>query len=138
MKKDPARIPAKHRIKMEKLARIIEDHFNLDNGEIFSDTRKRSIVYPRDIYHYFLVEKIGFSYYKAGCLTKRDHASVLFGVKKIKSFMEIGDKEITYHVNKLTLKVFEVHAYERLLELVDLIPQDKLDEATKKLEELVA
>jgi chromosomal replication initiation ATPase DnaA len=50
--------------------------------------------YIRQLYWY-LLKKNGFSNADISRLTGKDHATILYGVKRIENLLQVGDKDIT-------------------------------------------
>lgn len=81
--------------------------------QVISNSRKRELVYTRQIYHYFCC-KNGLQYV-AHVLTGQDHATVSYGRDKITGFLSLKTekelKRMVEAVEKILLNGFDVRLF---------------------------
>ena len=77
------------RIKIEDILRIVSRHFGVSKGDILSQRRHRSVVWPRQIGMYLAKQLTARSLPEIGRrFGNRDHTTVLHAIRKIEG--EIG------------------------------------------------
>lgn len=79
----------------------LANHFNLPPEVILSTSRKKELVYPRQILMYYLHTNLKKGVMEIGSYFKRDHTTILYGIKKIKLALSEGKhipfKQIFYN-----------------------------------------
>lgn len=69
---------------LQIIKREVEDYFHLERGAIDRESRKREIVYPRQLAHYLAKERNGYSLERIGKeIGNLDHATVLNSLRVI-------------------------------------------------------
>ncbi|MDD3337649.1 MAG: chromosomal replication initiator protein DnaA [Lachnospiraceae bacterium] len=83
----------KKTITSQLIIEVVADHFNLTPNEIKSQKRDTKIVYPRKIAMYLCRKMTEDSLSTiAGALNKKDHTTILSGIKKIEKEMESSEE----------------------------------------------
>lgn len=73
----------------ELIIKLVAEHFNITPADIISQKRNKELVYPRQIVMYLCRTILDIPLQQVGIvLGKRDHSTVISGVKKIKNSME--------------------------------------------------
>jgi chromosomal replication initiation ATPase DnaA len=62
----------------------------LSAGDLKSKARITEIVIPRQVYWYYM-KKHGFSYSEIGRMFKKNHATVMHGVKRVNDLIDAKD-----------------------------------------------
>jgi len=74
------------RIKIEDILRIISRHFGVSKGDLLSQRRHRSVVWPRQIGMYLAKQLTARSLPEIGRrFGNRDHTTVLHAIRKIEN-----------------------------------------------------
>jgi chromosomal replication initiator protein len=85
----------------EQILKTICYEFDMDYNEVKNKkTRLSKFVYVRQLYAYFCKIYTKDSLTKIGKFINKDHATVIFSIKKISGYIDI-DKEVKKHVSKL-------------------------------------
>ena len=101
---------------------IIEDYYDLPKGSLQLNTRKREIVFARQMCHYFMSKQKKYTLKKIGRLCgNRDHATILHSIRTINNLIEF-DKNIKHDYEKLRSKI-----------LIEITEQEKTDAIIKGL-----
>lgn len=80
--------PKKH-LALEEIIKIIAEFYNTDSKQIYEKTRKKEIVYIRQITMYILREYFNISYPAIGKeIGNRDHTTVMHAYEKIEKVMK--------------------------------------------------
>ncbi|TXD45886.1 helix-turn-helix domain-containing protein [Polaribacter sp. IC073] len=96
-----------NKIQALKIIEIVNNYYRVECRE---DTRKREIVFPRQVAMYFIHKYGNLSLTKIGDLFKRDHASVLHSLKAISDV--ITSPESVRKEQKLNLKELKSDCYK--------------------------
>lgn len=99
-------ITAKNKnISIEKILRVVGDLFNTSTDDLLSAKRNKELVWPRQIIMYLLRHEMNLSFPKIGKeLNKKDHTTIMHGVKKIEKEIATNDdlqKELAILKEKL-------------------------------------
>jgi chromosomal replication initiator protein len=70
-------------------------------ADLESKSRLTEIVIRRQVYWYYLKQH-GLSYTEIGRMFKKEHATVMYGVKKIIDLIEINDPYVKIHLEFLS------------------------------------
>lgn len=85
---------------------IVADHYNISAADILSGKRRRNISYPRQICMYLCREYTSVSLDEIGKqMGRRDHTTVLHGIKKITDDLENNDEELKETLGLLVKKI---------------------------------
>lgn len=80
---------------------VVAKYFGLKFSDLQQNTRRREIVYPRQILYYLLAQSGSYTLSEIGhAIGKRDHATVTYSRKVIRTFLEY-DLETQFHVNRI-------------------------------------
>jgi chromosomal replication initiation ATPase DnaA len=73
----------------------------IPSGELLGESRVRRLAEARMLYWYILSLN-GFGVTEIARLNKREHGTVIHGIRKIKGLLELGDRKITelYNLTK--------------------------------------
>lgn len=87
--------------KIEIIRKTIANYFEIPVENLEIKSRKRKIVLPRQICHYFVKETTDLFLIKIGkMIGNKDHATVLYSIKTINNLIE-RNKEIAGQVNEI-------------------------------------
>lgn len=92
------------RVKKEKILNIVCDHFHISFDELNTNSRKRDIVYPRQVIMYFLWEFTLPTFKTVGEVFHRDHTTVMYSISTINNIMETN-KDVFNEIEYLQQKV---------------------------------
>ncbi|HBG39928.1 MAG TPA: hypothetical protein DEG28_01010 [Porphyromonadaceae bacterium] len=70
-------------------------------NDLLGKSRKHEVSCVRQLYYKLLKEKTGFSTAKVAELCSRNHATVLYGIRKVNDMLQIGDKYAVRMWNKI-------------------------------------
>ena len=73
---------------------MVGEHHNVKVTEMMSVSRDQKLVEIRQCVWYVLYHREKKNYSRLGRYFKRDHATVLYGVKKVHNLVSIGDPQI--------------------------------------------
>lgn len=73
---------------MNEIAKIVAEYHGINPQLLQSKTRKRKIMFPRQIAMYLLRQRSGLTLKQIGGFFQKDHASVLHSVKVIENLMD--------------------------------------------------
>ena len=111
---------------MAIIAAIVSDECGVGTQEMFMFSRKRGIVFGRQIFHYMCkkylnetFEKIGMFSKVMGRTTPHDHASVIHGVKVITDLIEVD------RVYRSKIEGIEERLQSELIQCADTDAQNK-------------
>ena len=89
------------RIKIEDILKIISRHFGVSRGDILSQRRHRSVVWPRQIGMYLAKQLTSRSLPEIGRrFGNRDHTTVLHAIRKIEGELA-GDARLKDEIDEL-------------------------------------
>lgn len=96
----------KSRMSFDELKRIVCELTGITPQRLVHKTQTRDVVFARFIVAYFAREYLKLSYPKiTEKLERKDHTIALKGVRKIKDFIHIGDKEVCGIVAKINSEI---------------------------------
>jgi len=78
-----------NRIRMSEVAEMVCRHFVLDHEEVFSLSRKRKFIRPRQIFMLLARELTGETLEAIGKFCERNHASVINSLSTVKEQIEV-------------------------------------------------
>lgn len=88
-------------VNIEDVIQTVGDFYNVDQDKIYSKTRKRNIVKPRQVTMYLLREDFSFAYPAIGeKIGGRDHTTVIHSYKKIKEELAT-DSELAQELSQI-------------------------------------
>lgn len=80
-------------ISVEKILRVVGDLFSTSAEDLLSAKRNKELVWPRQIIMYLLRHEMNLSFPKIGKeLNKKDHTTIMHGVKKIEKEIATNDE----------------------------------------------
>jgi chromosomal replication initiator protein len=89
------------RIKIEDILRIISRHFGVSKGDLLSQRRHRSVVWPRQIGMYLAKQLTARSLPEIGRrFGNRDHTTVLHAIRKIEGCLN-GNQRLKEELDEL-------------------------------------
>ncbi|MBQ3022305.1 MAG: chromosomal replication initiator protein DnaA [Clostridia bacterium] len=91
---------AQNKITPEYIIEKCASFYNVKKEDIYSDKRTKDIALARQVVMYILKDLTDFSFPKIGSLLGKDHATVLYSVKKITKDME-KDESLKFNVEGL-------------------------------------
>ena len=91
------------RIKIHRVLKVTAKHYGMTPDELVSDRRTRPLVHCRQVAMYIARKVTGRSmtviaYY----MGNRDHKTILYGVRAVKSLLDAGDVATTVAVRRIT------------------------------------
>lgn len=88
-------------VNIEDVVQTVSDFYDIDEEKVYSKTRKRNIVKPRQVIMYLLREDFSFAYPAIGeKIGGRDHTTVIHSYKKIKEGITT-DSELVQELNQI-------------------------------------
>ena len=88
-------------VNISDVVQTVGDFYNIDIDKIYSKTRKREIVKPRQVTMYILREDYSFAYPAIGeKIGDRDHTTVIHSYKKIKGELST-DSELVQEIHQI-------------------------------------
>lgn len=85
----------------------VADKFHTNVSTLFSPTREQKVVEVRQCVWHVLYTHEKKNYSALGRYFSRDHATVLYGVKKVHSMLRIGDQQIST-IHKDVLSIYKI------------------------------
>jgi chromosomal replication initiator protein len=70
---------------VQRVLQLVADHYGLTVTDLVGPSRQRQVMRPRHVAMYLLHEHLGLSYVSIGKLLRRDHSTVIFGVRRIQA-----------------------------------------------------
>ena len=89
----------------------IAANYSLKVADILSPSRKQQLVEVRQVVWYILYHQEKKNYTRIGRMFKRDHATILYGVKKVESLRAIGDFQISNHYKTISTIYKNIRRY---------------------------
>ncbi|WP_394749558.1 helix-turn-helix domain-containing protein [Spongiimicrobium salis] len=92
---------------LQLITLCVSDYFGIEEHILFSRTRRRNVVIPRQIFQYLACKRTSISSAKIGEFGgylsnySMDHATVLHSKKMIQNFIDIKDREIVKWVDDI-------------------------------------
>lgn len=97
--------PADREVTLEQIQMEVGRYFGLTVNELNSNTRRREIVFPRQLAMYLASRHTKKTLKQIGeCMGGRDHSTVAYAVKTISGQMEV-DREVESNVRELERKI---------------------------------
>ena len=132
------RLTAYEKYQLDRVAVIVKNYYRITKDELFSAYRNNKDYYiPRHIYHYLCRIRYNLPSTKIGFISGRDHASILNSIKRVEEYLTY-DKIIIKDVNKLIILLEKGDIYWDIQNLVDDIPENRLQEFKKHIEKFIA
>ena len=78
---------------INKLLHIVCRISNITKSSLLSKTRKREVIYARQLCMFIMTTEFNLKLAKTGLLFGLDHATVIHSRDKIKDWVDIGDKQ---------------------------------------------
>jgi chromosomal replication initiator protein len=72
-----------HRVSPKKIIKVISEHYEIKEEDIFKKARNKHLVKARQFLIYFLREFSQYSYTTIGDLLKKDHTTIIYSYEKI-------------------------------------------------------
>jgi chromosomal replication initiator protein len=94
------------RITPRKIVKIISEHYELKDEDIFKKTRTKHLVKARQFLIYFLREITQLSYTSIGELLKKDHTTIIYSYEKIVKEMA-KNPSLSQEIEILKSKILE-------------------------------
>jgi len=69
--------------------------------EVFGKSRKREVVYKRQLYAYFLRDKTPMPFKAIGKELGLDHASIMYSYQQVQHYMNVKDEGFYYHTKEM-------------------------------------
>ena len=77
-----------HSLTPEYIIEYCSNYYNVKKEDIYSDKRNKEIVFARQVCLYIIRELTDYSLSKIGLIFGKDHATVLYAIKKLTNIME--------------------------------------------------
>jgi chromosomal replication initiation ATPase DnaA len=90
-------------IMTDNLIKDVCEEYGIEMDDLFSKSRYRILVEPRQVLFYILHKKLNIPCQKVGKMFFKNHATILHGANQIKNFMEF-DKPLRNRVNKIIVR----------------------------------
>lgn len=82
----------KARITVQQIEDIVVEIFNIDRAQMYGRTRRREIVYPRQIIMFLTREHTNYSHMRVGMKYNKDHTTVIHSIQTIKDLIQTDPK----------------------------------------------
>ncbi len=92
----------------QKIIQIILRHYKISMEELRLKSRKAEVVEARQVLCHFLYQRLDISLAKIGAIILRDHATVLYSIRKVQEYSEVNKHfrkrlwEIEEEINQIT------------------------------------
>jgi len=96
------------KMEAEKVIQSVCGHFNVTFEDLKKVTRKRQIVYKRQMVMYFLSHYTNMTYVEIGRLFEKDHTTVIHSKDLIRNLLDIDDT-IKDDVEEIKRKLVEAY-----------------------------
>jgi len=106
---------------IETVKRIVSEYHGIPVENVFSKSRKKELVFPRQIAWTILAWHGGNTLTKIGATSGHGHSNVIHARKKIQGYIDM-DRAFRFHLREVLAKVVEV--YPQLSSLCNNIPVD--------------
>jgi chromosomal replication initiator protein len=94
-------------ISKDRIIEVVTGHFDVSLEDMASQSRKRSVCYPRQVLTYFLVKYTQLSLEALGnILGGRDHTTVMHASETIRDLMDVYENVIV-EVKEISQKLYE-------------------------------
>jgi len=90
---------------MSDVQLVVAQHFGLTVDDLLGQERYKTTAYARHIVSFLAREQLGMSYPEIARVSRRDHTSVLSGVRKIWRLVADGDRATTNHLHALLARL---------------------------------
>lgn len=90
-------------IMTDNIIKDVCDEYGIELDDLFSKSRYRILVEPRQVLFYILHKKLNIPCQKVGKMFGKNHATILHGANQIKNFMEF-DKPLRNRVNQIIIR----------------------------------
>jgi chromosomal replication initiator protein len=90
-------------IMTDNLIKDVCEEYGIEMDDLFSKSRYRILVEPRQVLFYILHKKLNIPCQKVGKMFDKNHATILHGANQIKNFMEF-DKPLRNRVNQIIIR----------------------------------
>ncbi len=88
----------------KEILKAVAEVYGIDENELMQKTRKRNIAEARQLFRYFLREKLGFTCYKIGKITLCNHSTVTYSIKVVKALKET-DRAFRQRFNEIKERI---------------------------------
>lgn len=95
------------KITPDNIIDIASEYFNITKEEIFSNSREKKIVYPRQVITYLLRDLIGMSFKSIGNFLKKDHTTIIHSYEKIN--IMLASPKVYKDIANIKEKLYEKH-----------------------------
>ena len=107
---EPGRAP--RRLSAREITEVVARATGVTWAEIVSRSRDRHIVLARHLAFYFIRASTNMSYPQIGMYFAMDHASIIYGRKKVERRLDAGDPYVTGVVNQIEGMIRELKGGE--------------------------
>lgn len=91
--------------KIKKLINVVGSYFRLDQDDLLSNSRKKELVYARQICWYLLRNKYDMTYQKIGDIFNgKDHSTIMHGVEFVNNSLK-ADEQTQKNVDNILRKI---------------------------------
>jgi chromosomal replication initiator protein len=95
-----------HKVSPKKIIKIITEHYELKEEDIFKKTRTKHLVKARQSLIYFLREITQLSYTSIGEMLKKDHTTIIYSYEKLVKELK-KNSELNHEIEILKSKITE-------------------------------
>jgi chromosomal replication initiator protein len=94
------------KITLPELKRIICEYVGVAPDQVVHSSRYAKQVLARHLIAFYAREHFGYSFSEiADELNRKDHTTILKNIRKVKSYIEIGDKSICYLISAINAEM---------------------------------
>ncbi len=87
-----------------KIFSVVTEHYSISISQMTNKGRKGELIIPRHILFYLFYKVGGMSLQEIGRRFNRTHATVIHGISKVRSKMDVNPK-FKHHVNNFVVKI---------------------------------
>ncbi|MEN3015255.1 MAG: chromosomal replication initiator protein DnaA [bacterium] len=93
------------KINPDNVIEVVTEYFNITREEIFSNSREKKIVYPRQVLTYLLRDTLGMSFKSIGNYLGKDHTTIMHSYEKINVLL--ASPKVYKDISNIREKLYE-------------------------------
>jgi chromosomal replication initiator protein len=92
-------------LKPEKIVQAVAESYGIRLEDLFSKNQSREFVTPRQVAMFLCRENLKMPFMKIGDYFKRDHSTVISGIKRVRKDISTPDSDLAVDVNSILRKL---------------------------------
>ncbi len=92
-------------LKPEKIVQAVAESFGIRLEDIFGKSQSREFVTPRQLAMYLCRQTLKMSFTKIGDYFKRDHSTVMSGIRRVRNELNLPDSDLAVDLNIIQKKL---------------------------------